>query len=98
MLLKNRPKLNSLYVYGDDIELSEVRVGDIFEVEHVPGSSRPTRNGTITKIKRVNFDYDTVYAPSPTFKQTMHLSAPLRELVGGYVVRDKTVHLIKEDK
>jgi hypothetical protein len=89
-----RRKLAPPYTYGEDIKLSQVRVGDVFSIEPPRESHRPSRSGTITKIKKINFDYDSVYAPSPTFQQTLHLRAPLTDIVGGFVVRGETVHVI----
>lgn len=83
----DRPKLNSGYSYGEDMGLSDLRVG---QVMHIPGNSRRgTIQGTITKIKPKNIDYETDYMGKP-----MTLTTSKDDLKGGYVASGKKVHKI----
>jgi hypothetical protein len=80
-------RLQPPYEWGPDLPLSKVRAGDLFNIEGTRG--RASRSGTIMKIKRVNFDYSTLY-----FNNPMSLTGEKRDLIDGFVVRGNTVHLI----
>lgn len=83
-----RPDLAPGASYGEDITLADLRIGDEFYAPQTP--RRAQIGGTIEKLSRVTFGYKTLYME----RIEMHLTTRKTELVGGYVLRGKVVHMI----
>ena len=74
------------------IKFSELREGDYFFAPQ--NRYRAPIAGTITKVMKVNFKYDTTYSPRPDFSETLHLQTAKCDLIGGKLKRNNEFYEI----
>ena len=60
------------------------KIGDRFRIS----TAQLFASGIITKINRVNFTYETIYAPRPDYSEVMTLTLPISKLSAAAVFRD----------
>jgi len=76
------------------LALKDLAVGDQFYAK--PTKRRSSIGGTITKINRVNLDYDAVYEPRPGHSEILHLTTAKTELADARVKRGDKYFEVEE--
>lgn len=91
------------YAWGGALAVSQLCIGDLLQwggrsaiggaFNYTP--SIPPTQGFLQKLNRVTFDWNTGYRDEFDGKLVVHRTR-LSELVGGLVIREKTVYRIVE--
>ena len=87
--VRNRPKLEPGFSYGEDIQIKDLKVGDFIFVPGTPACGQ--FSGFVKKINRVNIKMDI---GGERFGE-MVIDVAKDRLIGAYVPRDKIIHKIE---
>lgn len=87
-----RPLLTGSTMQRDDLAPSQLRPGGLFQAVNADGTLTGAKGGLITKVGR-----STVHYEWRTLRGMKKGRATFAELVGGAVLQDDNLHLIKSE-